>query len=140
MELEIREDCTGVDWAAVSKILEGVGMGHYEPDVHKKAFEASHRTVFTYHSDRLIGFGRAISDGVYQAAIYDCAVLPEFQGRGIGRTIMEKILSKVPHCNVILYASPGKEGFYQTHGFRKMKTGMALFKNAGAKKEAGYIE
>jgi ribosomal protein S18 acetylase RimI-like enzyme len=96
--------------------------------------------VFVYHADRLVGFGRAISDGVYQAAIYDCAVLPEFQRMGIGTTIMKNILLRISHCNAILYASPGKEGFYQTHGFRKMKTGMAHFKKGVAMRERGFTE
>jgi GNAT superfamily N-acetyltransferase len=140
MKVDVNQDCIGVDWKTVSKTLESVGMAYYEPDVHKKAFEASHTSVFAYHADRLIGFGRAISDGVYQAAVYDCAVLPEFQGKGIGKIIMNKILSQLSHCNVILYASPRKEGFYQTHGFRKMKTGMALFKKSESMKERGFTE
>jgi len=129
-----------VDWKKVSETLKLVGMAYYDPHVHRKAFEASHTTVFLYHGDSLIGFGRAISDDVYQAAIYDCAVLPEFQGKGIGKTIMDNILSQVSHCNVILYASPGKEGFYQKHGFRKMKTGMARFKKSEAMRENGFTE
>jgi len=140
MELDIRQDCTGVDWKAVSEILKCVGMAYYEPDMHRKAFEVSHTTVFVYHADRLIGFGRAISDGVYQAAVYDCAVLPEFQRKGIGKTIMNTILSQVSHCNIILYASPGKEGFYQRLGFRKMKTGMAHFTKSAAMRERGFTE
>jgi predicted N-acetyltransferase YhbS len=88
----------------------------------------------------LIGFGRAISDGAYQAAIYDCAVLAEYQGEGIGTKIMQNILPRVSHCNVILYSSPGKEGFYQKHGFRKMKTGMALFSKKVSMKERGFTE
>ena len=72
MEFDLKQDCTGVDWKVVSDTLKRVGMAYYEPDLHKKAFEASHTTVFIYHDDRLIGFGRAISDGFYQAAIYDC--------------------------------------------------------------------
>jgi ribosomal protein S18 acetylase RimI-like enzyme len=127
MEVDIKHDCADVEWKTVSESLKTVGMAYYEPDVHRRAFEASHTTVFVYHADRLIGFGRAISDGAYQAAVYDCAVLPEFQGKGIGKTIMNNILSRISQCNVILYATPGKEGFYQKHGFRKMKTGMAVF-------------
>ena len=115
-------------------------MAHHAPDVHKRAFEASHTTVFVYQADRLIGFGRAISDGEYQAAIYDCAVLPEFQGKGIGKTIMTHILRRISHCNAILYASPGKEGFYETHGFRKMKTGMAQFIKAEKMRARGFTE
>ena len=53
---------------------------------------------------------------------------------------MKNILSNVPDCNVILYASPGKEDFYATLRFRKMKTGMALFKNPVAMADKGFTE
>ena len=140
MKIDVKQDCTGVDWKEVSEILKRVGMAYHKPDMHKRAFEASHTTVFVYHAERLIGFGQAISDGAYQAAIYDCAVLPGFQKKGIGTKIMKSILSRISHCNIILYASPGKEGFYQAHGFRKMKTGMAHFTKGAAMKERGFTE
>ncbi|HPQ45422.1 MAG TPA: GNAT family N-acetyltransferase [Syntrophales bacterium] len=140
METDIKQDCTDVDWNTVSEILKRVGMTHYEPDVHRRAFEASYAKVFVYQSDQLIGFGRAISDGVFQAAIYDCAVHPEFQGRGIGKIIIETIMQSIQHCNAILYASPGKEGFYQRYGFRKMKTGMAYFQKSETMRDRGFIE
>lgn len=56
-------------------------MAYHELEVHKRAFEASHTNVFIYEESQLVGFGRAISDGEYQGAIYDVAVLPEAQGR-----------------------------------------------------------
>jgi ribosomal protein S18 acetylase RimI-like enzyme len=115
-------------------------MACYEPDVHKRAFEASHTTVFVYCCGRLIGFGRALSDDAYQAAVYDVAVEPEFQGRGIGSKIMRSILARIPQCNVVLYAVPGKEEFYRSFGLRTMKTGMALFKKAELMKERGFTE
>ena len=140
MEIDIKQDCAGVDWKKVTQILKCVGMGYREPDVHKRAFEASHTTVFVYHAAKLIGFGRAISDGAYQAAIYDCAILPEFQGKGIGRMIVNTILASLPDCNVILYAMPGKEGFYEKCGFRKMKTGMARFIKEAAMRDRGFTQ
>lgn len=140
MEIEVKYNCAGVNWKSVSETLKRVGMAYHDPNVHRMAFEASHTTVFVYHDDRLIGFGRAISDGAYQAAVYDCAVVPEFQGKGLGTTIMTNILSRLSHCNIILYASPGKEGFYQKHGFRKMKTGMACFIKSKPMKERGFTE
>jgi len=140
MNLVIREDCAAVDWQTVAAILKQVGMASYDPDLHQKAFEASTAVVFAYRSDRLIGFGRAISDDAYQAAVYDCAVLPEFQGQGIGRRIMDVILARLTHCHVILYASPGKEGFYRKLGFRHMKTGMARFINRDAMRDRGFTE
>jgi GNAT superfamily N-acetyltransferase len=140
MEIKIKQDCAGVDWKAVAEILKLAGMAHHEPEMHKKAFEASHTVVFVYQAGRLIGFGRAISDGVYQAALYDFAVLPEFQGKGIGGAILQTVMSGIPHCNAILYASPGKEGFYQKCGFRKMKTGMARFLKGESMRERGFTE
>ncbi len=140
MEVEIRTDCAGVDWAAVSETLKRVGMAHRAPEMHQKAFEASHTTVFAYSGDGLIGFGRAISDGAYQAAIYELAVVPEFQRQGIGNQLMKAILARLGHCNVILYAAPGKEDFYRKLGLRKMKTGMALFQNAAAMAEKGFTD
>jgi ribosomal protein S18 acetylase RimI-like enzyme len=140
MEIDVRYDCSEVDWKTVSETLKRVGMAYDKPDIHRKAFEASHTTLFVYRGAQLIGFGRAISDGFYQAAIYDVAVLPEFQRKGIGTIIIKKILERLSGCNVILYASPGKEAFYETLGLRKMKTGMALFKHPVKMKEKGFTE
>lgn len=140
MEVTVQHDCAGVDWKTVSEILKSVGMAYHEPEMHRKAFESSHTTVFLYHAGRLIGFGRAISDGAYQAAVYDCAVVEAFQGKGLGKIIIKTILSGISHCNIILYASPGKEGFYEKYGFRKMKTGMARFINSEPMRERGFTE
>jgi Acetyltransferases len=140
MELTIQHEYAGVDWHDVAKTLRSVGMSAYTPEQHQKAFEASYATVFVYHNNRLVGFGRAITDGVHQAAFYDCVVAIDYQGQGIGRKIVEHLLAQVEGCNVILYASPGKEGFYERHGFRKMKTGMALFKDNDVMRKRGFIE
>lgn len=140
MEISVKNDCFRVNWQTVSETLKSVGMAYHEPEKHRKAFEASYTKVFLYDADKLVGFGRAISDGTYQAAVYDCAVAIEYQGKGIGKMIMENILSKLQDCNVILYASPGKEGFYEKLGFRKMKTGMAKFIKSEAMQERGFTE
>jgi GNAT superfamily N-acetyltransferase len=127
MGRSIKTDCAGIDWQAVADMLKNVGMAFHDAEVHKRAFEASHTTVFVYEHARLIGCGRAISDGEYQGAIYDVAVVPECQGKGVGKVIIQAIVDRLSHCNLILYATPGMEGFYEKLGFRSMKTGMALF-------------
>ncbi|MDR3304783.1 MAG: GNAT family N-acetyltransferase, partial [Clostridiales Family XIII bacterium] len=98
--------------------------------LHKKAFENSYTAVFLYDGETLIGLGRAISDGAYEAAIYDIAVAPDYQGRGLGRTILETLLADLKGFNAILFAAPGKVPFYGRLGFRKMRTGMACFTSA----------
>jgi GNAT superfamily N-acetyltransferase len=140
MKIEVKYDCQNIDWEKVSEILKSVGMTYYSPEKHKAAFESSYCTIFLYDNDRLVGFGRAISDRAYQAAVYDCAVVEEYQGHGFGKLIMQEILSKLPACNVILYASPGKEAFYEKQGFKRMKTGMACFINREYMAKRGFTE
>jgi len=140
MELDIQLNCADVNWQFVAETLKRVGMAYAEPAAHRKSFENSQVAVFIRREGQLIGFGRAISDGVFQAAIYDVAVVPEYQAKGIGTIIIKTITDKLSDCNFILYAAPGKEGFYQKLGFRKMKTGMALFRQARRMQERGFTE
>lgn len=138
MNIKIQEDCSNIDWDLVSDTLKRVGMGYHEGEVHRKAFEKSYRVVFVFDDSKMVGFGRALSDGEYQGAIYDVAVLPEYQGKGIGRLIVSNITESLPQCNFILFASPGKEGFYEKLGFRRMLTAMALFRNEEVMEKSGF--
>lgn len=140
MSLRITHDLSNVNWDLIPEILKKVGMGYFDAEVHKRAFENSYTVIFIYDNDKLIGFGRAISDGAYQAGIYDVAVIPEYQGKGIGKIIIQHIIASIPQCNFILYAAIGKERFYESLGFKKMKTGMALFKNTKLMQIKGFIE
>ena len=91
--------------------------------------------VFVVHDGVIIACGRMISDGVYQAAVYDIAVLPEYQGKKLGKLVMDELHKKLGDINVVLYASPGKEAFYQKLGYRKMLTGMAYFTDMNRMRE-----
>lgn len=130
MNLRIQQDLPDMDWELVPQILKDVGMDFYSAKIHRKFFENSHETVWVYDNDRLIGFGRADYDGMDQAVIYDVAVLTEYQRRGIGTMIIETLLDRLPHCQFILFAIPGKETFYEKLGFRKTHSGRMRIKNA----------
>ena len=140
MEITLQLNCSNIDFNEVSDILRRVGMGYFDGEIHKKAFENSHSVVFAFHAKQLIGFGRAISDGAYEAAVYDIAVVPEYQGIGVGKLIMDSIIERLSFCNIILFASPGKEPFYQKLKFRKLKTGMAIFVKEELMHSAGFTE
>ncbi|MTK53868.1 GNAT family N-acetyltransferase [Paludibacter sp.] len=140
MNLRLQLDTTNINWDLVVHILQSAGMAYHTPEVHERAFNRSYTVVFVFDDENLVGFGRALSDGEYQAAIYDVAVLPDYQGKGIGKMILQTILEHTPNCNVILYAAPGKEKFYEKENFRRMKTGMALFVNGESMKTKGFTE
>lgn len=140
MELRIHNDCLGRDWERVAWMMSHFGLSDASPETHRQAFENSFAVTFVYDGDTLIGFGRALSDGVSQAAIYNIAVAPEYHGEGLGRLIIEDLLKYVKDCNVVLYTHPDKVDFYKHLGFRKMKTGLALYRNEDKVREMGFIE
>ncbi|MDV4149397.1 GNAT family N-acetyltransferase [Clostridium sp. AL.422] len=139
MNIIIKKDCLNIDWHEVRDIIRMVGMSYVDAELHKKSFENSYAVVFIFHDSKLIGFGRSISDGVRQSAIYDVAIHPEYQRKGIGSLIIKNIIEATPTCNFILYASPGKESFYESLGFSKLKTGMGLFVNMERMKSNNFI-
>jgi GNAT superfamily N-acetyltransferase len=69
--------------------------------------------------DRLIGFARATSDGIYRATIWDVVIHPDYQGIGLGRKLVETVLMH-PHINraerVYLMTSR-QQNFYERIGF-----------------------
>lgn len=140
MNLRLQLDTKNIKWDLVVDTLRNVGMAHYTSEIHMRAFMNSRTVVFVFDDEDLVGFGRAISDGEYQAAIYDVAVHPGYQGKGIGKLIVQTIVENNPNCNFILYASPGKEKFYEKENFKRMKTGMALFLNSERMQENGFTE
>lgn len=140
MSIRYQTNCDNIEWSIVPKLLEEVGMSFVSAEIHRHTFEVSYAAVFAFDGDQLIGFGRILSDGYRQAAIYDIAVNPTYQGQGIGKEIVKQLVDAAPTCNFILYASPGKEGFYESLGFKRMKTGMAVFADSDRMKDGVFVE
>lgn len=140
MQYRVQENTDNIDWQMVCKVLREAGLAMHSVELTRKAFENSCPVVFVFDNEVLIGVGRAISDGAYQAAIYDIAVLPSYQGKKIGKMIMDEIHKGLQNINRILYASPGKEVFYKKLGYSKMLTGMAKFQNEDVMHEKGFID
>ena len=140
MELRFQENCKNVEWEEIPLLLNQVGMSSTTVERHRVSFENSYAVIFVFDQEKLIACGRMISDGVRQAAIYDVAVNLAYQGQKVGTEIMKRLLAKVVGCNVILYASPGKEDFYRQLNFKKMKTGMALFASVERMENSEFVE
>ncbi len=146
ISIEIKRDTKGIAWDAVAALLGKVEMAARDPAAHQKAFENSYSVVFVFARDsetseeKMIAFGRAVSDGAYEASLYDIAVDPDFQGRGIGRLIIDTLINDLDGMNVILFSAPGKEAFYHRCGFSSMKTGIVRFVEEAVMREKGFID
>ena len=125
------EDTTkDTDWNELSNLYRIAPLGEKDPLDLEKVFSNSPYTYFVYDADILIGVGRALADGVDCSYICDVAIHPDYQGIGIGREVISRLVeASKHHKKIILYAVPGKEAFYAKFGFKKMKTAMAIFAN-----------
>ncbi len=73
------------------------------------------------HQDRTIGFARVITDFAVVGVIEDVYVLPEFQGQGLGRFLMESLLGHPALEGLELYTASRKaRGFYEGLGFEPL--------------------
>ena len=129
-----------LDWDELSALYLAAPLGQKDPADLQVAFTNSMFKCFVYDAGRLIAAGRALADGRDCSYICDVAVHPDYQGQGIGRDVVLKLvdLSK-DHKKIILYAAPGKEPFYRKLGFKRMRTAMAIFKNQAQALESGLI-
>ena len=80
-------------------------------------------TVFvTLRKDaELIGFGRAITDGIYRALIDDIVVDSAHQKKGFGSVIVKNLLAQLNGIEeIFLNTKPELEEFYKKFGFNKV--------------------
>ncbi|MFO7593788.1 MAG: GNAT family N-acetyltransferase [Pseudomonadota bacterium] len=87
----------------------------------ERALANSSFVIAAYAADKLVGFARAVSDGVMYAAVYDVIVHPDFQKQGIGKRLVENITKLCKESGVFsvhLFAAEGTEPFYNKAGFK----------------------
>ncbi|EIT84703.1 ribosomal-protein-alanine acetyltransferase [Fictibacillus macauensis ZFHKF-1] len=76
-----------------------------------------------YYEKQIIGMGRIVGDGAIYFYIQDVVVHPAYQGQGIGKEIMNSLMTylqqKAPNQAFVgLFASEGKEAFYEKYHFK----------------------
>jgi len=104
------------------RFREVVGWGDVEAQATKVGLEDSLFSVCVVHRNETIGCGRVVGDGGIYFYIQDIIVLPEYQGRGIGKRIMDAVMEylrehAVPGSFIGLMAATGVSGFYERYGF-----------------------
>lgn len=135
-----KDDQSTIDWDELSELYRIAPLGEKRPDDLKIVFSNSKFKCFVFDNSKLIGVGRALADGVDCSYLCDVAIHPDYQGVGLGRDIIQKLINlSEGHKKIILYANPGKEGFYNKLGFKQMNTAMAIFANEQYAVEVGLV-
>lgn len=140
MKIDWHFDQTNINWGHLSELYRIAPLGEKLPADLEVVFSNSRFKCFVFNDNTLIGVGRALADGLDCSYICDIAIHPEYQGMGLGKQIVQNLMQQSKgHKKIILYANPGKEGFYSKLGFKKMNTAMALFQNEDALIKNGTI-
>ena len=106
-----------------NRMRKQAGWGVYKDlDAAKNGLANSLFHICVRKDNKLIGMGRVIGDGSITFYIQDVIVSKEYQGKGIGIQIMNRIMdyiSSVAADGAVagLIAAKGKESFYEKFNF-----------------------
>ncbi len=95
------------------------------------ALAHSHPVITAWDGARLVGFARATSDGVYRATIWDVVIHPDYQGVGLGRKLVQTVLSH-PHMyrvERVYLMTTYNQAFYERIGFQVNPTTTMILQN-----------
>jgi ribosomal protein S18 acetylase RimI-like enzyme len=106
-------------------------------DDAKEMLRHSDVVLCAWDGDRLVGFGRVLTDFVYRATIWDVIVDRAYQKQGIGTELVQRILHH-PRLNKVelFWLCTRRPGFYEKLGFSsKEQTGMVWSRSQQARTE-----
>jgi ribosomal protein S18 acetylase RimI-like enzyme len=107
------------------RLREQAGLSPKTEEAAEKGLANSLNSILVKDGDKPIGMGRVIGDGGCHCQVVDICVLPEYQGRGIGKMIMEKVMGfiniELPEsCYISLIADGDAHHLYEQFGFKEV--------------------
>ena len=86
----------------------------------RKMLSNSSEVISLWSKNKLIGFGRATSDHVFRAVLWDIVIKSEYKGHGLGKMIVNSLLKRKSIKNVqkVYLMSTNNSGFYKQLGFK----------------------
>jgi ribosomal protein S18 acetylase RimI-like enzyme len=142
MALEWTYSSENIEWEDLHGLYLAAHMDQESASDLKAGFSKSTFMCFAYDAGRLIAAGRALADGEDSSYICGVAVHPDYQGLGIGRDVVNRLIAfSRGRRRIYLHAAPGKEAFYRKLGFKRTGTTMAIFQDQVQSLENGaFVE
>ena len=114
------------DYELIRRFLAGNGWAHRvaDPEQFAKMLDNSNRMVVAWHDGQVVGFARALCDGVSNGLLSMVAVAEERRGQGIGREMVRRLMGEDTGITWTLRARRGSEGFWQKMGFAASEIAM----------------
>ncbi len=89
-------------------------------DQIKKMLANSNVIITLWNNRDLVGFGRATTDQVYRAVLWDIVVSKDLQRAGLGKVIVEELLNdkKISAAEKVYLMTTDSKDFYKQLGFK----------------------
>jgi len=115
------------DLSAVHRLLVSNGWAHRIGDVEDlgRLISVSQRALVAVADDQIVGFARAITDGISNGYLSMVVVAESHRRRGIGQALVERLVGSEPSITWVLRAGrEGAAGFFAKLGFSASTTAM----------------
>ena len=104
------------------RLREAVGWDRVDVEATETGLRNALFSVCVVYRDQVVGCGRVVGDDGIYFYIQDIMVLPEFQGKGLGRRVMDAVMDYLrscahPNAFIGLMAAKGVSRFYEKYGF-----------------------
>lgn len=118
-----------LDPAELGQLLAAAAGSRYTDAMLAGLIDGSTAYVTARAGDRLVGFGRLLSDGAVTAYINNMAVSPDFQDQGIGGTLLDMLVETAGAVKSIYLYTDTADAFYLRHGFQPSEKRLYVRRN-----------
>ena len=117
--IDVRDDHK-LDVQAFARLRERCAFSVKPPEFLAALIAGSRWIAHAYDpaaNDRLVGFARAISDGVATAYLSTVMVDPDYRRRGLGRALVQRLMRGRDEVKFVLHSRQDAAAFYAAIGF-----------------------
>jgi GNAT superfamily N-acetyltransferase len=118
MEIEIKETKDFKQSDIIELYKANKWSSAEKPEQLYNALINSHSFITAWHNEKLLGLGNALSDGHLLVYYPHLIIHPDYQGKGIGKRILNKLQEKYGNFHQQILVADGKAiDFYEKCGF-----------------------
>lgn len=113
----------------IADLRQAVGWNRLEEEFNRLDL-ADFLRIACYDAQKLVGFLSVVSNGATDAYIQDVMVAPDYQGQGIGSTLMTMAIAKLKEQKIyminVIY-DDSLRNYYEKFGFYSVLAGQMAY-------------